>query len=147
MALKKKLAFSLLVISICTSSLFAQSEKEDYYTKGFNDAFSRGIFDKTYDLEKVNRTIKLHSQRNIFTKKDMDLLDAATDYTEGFINGMYERYTPKENSTKLSTDPISTIDGDLSYSLMSIPSIDTEKEIQKSSADNQAKAVQMNIAP
>ncbi len=117
--------FVLLFVCLSQISLLAAHDikdtTEDFYTKGYNDAYTRGIYDQSYNLSKVNRKLRNHFQRNSLTKKDLDLLENATDYNEGFSNGLEEKYKPKNHTLKIDKDPLGGIEGAFTDSIISTP--------------------------
>lgn len=117
--MKSALICSLLFL-FALMPLCAVEETVDFYSMGFNDAYSTMMYNSKYDLKKLNRKLRRRMTRKTLSAQDLLFLEQATEYNEGFLNGLAEKYRIDTDPSKASTEPFSDME-DLTYTQISIP--------------------------
>lgn len=132
----KRLYISVFIFLLTQISLIAQESNQvsELYTKGFNDAYNILPYKKAYDINKLGRTLGRLSSKKQLTQADIDFIEAVSDYNEGYINGLYEKYRLDKNKYKEMVKPMPNLDDELTYSQISIPEKE-ELEAKKSNEE------------
>ena len=107
-------------LSLLCMGAFCADEGLDFYSMGFNDAYNTMVYNTKYDLKKLNRKLRTRMTRKRLTAEDLTFLEQATEYNEGFLHGLAEKYRTDTDPSKANTEPFSDME-DLTYTQISIP--------------------------
>lgn len=93
----------------------------EMYTIGFNDAYNLHPYKTEYDINKHGRKLGRLSQKRKLTQDEIDFIDKIADYNDGYLNGLYEKYRLNKDTAKVNVSPVENLEGDFSYTQISVP--------------------------